>query len=56
MEELGYTHYFAQGGDIGAGVSSWMARMYPHAVRALHLNFIPASSTEFGCGRAAAVN
>jgi pimeloyl-ACP methyl ester carboxylesterase len=43
MNGLGYTRYFAQGGDIGAGVSSWLARMYPHAVRALHLNFIPGS-------------
>jgi pimeloyl-ACP methyl ester carboxylesterase len=43
MRGLGYTRYFAQGGDIGAGVSSWMARMYPDAMRALHLNFIPSS-------------
>jgi pimeloyl-ACP methyl ester carboxylesterase len=40
MAELGYAKYFAQGGDIGAGVSTWMARLYPDAVRALHLNFI----------------
>jgi pimeloyl-ACP methyl ester carboxylesterase len=43
MAELGYPRYFAQGGDIGAGVSSWLARTYPDAVRALHLNFIPGS-------------
>jgi pimeloyl-ACP methyl ester carboxylesterase len=43
METLGYTRFFAQGGDIGAGVSSWIARLYPDAVRALHLNFIPGS-------------
>ncbi|KQW38423.1 epoxide hydrolase family protein [Rhizobacter sp. Root404] len=40
MQGLGYHHYFAQGGDIGSSVSIWMARLYPQAVRALHLNFI----------------
>jgi len=40
MLELGYSSYFAQGGDIGAGVSTWLARLYPDSVRALHLNFI----------------
>lgn len=43
MAELGYSSYFTQGGDIGAGVSSWLARSYPAAIRALHLNFIPGS-------------
>ena len=43
MAELGYSSYFAQGGDIGAGVSSWLARSHPAAIRALHLNFIPGS-------------
>jgi pimeloyl-ACP methyl ester carboxylesterase len=40
MGELGYSNYFAQGGDIGSGVTTWLARLYPRAVRALHLNFI----------------
>jgi pimeloyl-ACP methyl ester carboxylesterase len=43
MAELGYSSYFAQGGDIGAGVSTWLVRLYPDAVRALHLNFISGS-------------
>ena len=43
MAALGYPRYFAQGGDIGSGVSTWMARLYPNAVRALHLNFISGS-------------
>jgi pimeloyl-ACP methyl ester carboxylesterase len=43
MAALGYSSYFAQGGDIGSGVSSWLARSYPDAVRALHLNFISGS-------------
>lgn len=40
MQALGYSRYFAQGGDIGSGVSMWLARLHPDAVRALHLNFI----------------
>ena len=40
MAELGHSSYFAQGGDIGSGVSTWLARLYPDAVHALHLNFI----------------
>jgi len=43
MAELGYSNYFAQGGDIGSGVSTWLARLYPKAVRALHLNYIPGA-------------
>lgn len=43
MGALGYPRYFAQGGDIGSGVSTWLARLYPEAVRALHLNFISGS-------------
>ena len=43
LAELGYASYFAQGGDIGSGVSTWLARLYPDAVRALHLNFISGS-------------
>jgi pimeloyl-ACP methyl ester carboxylesterase len=34
MAELGHSSYFAQGGDIGSGVSTWLARLYPDAVRA----------------------
>lgn len=43
MHGLGYTSFFAQGGDIGSGVSTWLARLYPASVRALHLNFISGS-------------
>ncbi|SFD39488.1 epoxide hydrolase family protein [Paracidovorax konjaci] len=42
MHGLGYTSFFAQGGDIGSGVSMWLARLHPESVRALHLNFISA--------------
>lgn len=40
MGALGYSRYFAQGGDIGSSVTTWLARLYPDAVRAIHLNFI----------------
>ncbi|MBV8634097.1 MAG: alpha/beta fold hydrolase, partial [Burkholderiaceae bacterium] len=43
MLGLGYDSYYVQGGDIGAGVSTWMARLYPDAVAGMHLNFIPGS-------------
>jgi pimeloyl-ACP methyl ester carboxylesterase len=43
MAALGHTSYFAQGGDIGSGVTTWLARLYPDAVRAIHLNFISGS-------------
>ena len=40
MELLGYDRYFAQGGDYGSAISSWMAMNHPERVIALHLNFI----------------
>ncbi len=43
MGALGHTRYFAQGGDIGSGVSTWLARLFPQAVRGLHLNFVSGS-------------
>ncbi len=43
MAALGHSSYFAQGGDIGSAVTTWLARLYPDAVRAIHLNFISGS-------------
>ncbi len=43
MLQLGYERYFAQGGDIGAGVSAWLAALYPGSVEGVHLNYIPGS-------------
>jgi pimeloyl-ACP methyl ester carboxylesterase len=43
MTELGYHSFAAQGGDIGAGVSVWLARLFPDIIRGIHLNFIPGS-------------
>jgi len=38
MARLGYSHYVAQGGDWGAGVTSWMAKQRPSGLVAIHLN------------------
>jgi len=38
MARLGYSHYVAQGGDWGAGVTSWMAKQRPVGLAAIHLN------------------
>jgi len=43
MAELGYDRFAAQGGDIGAGVSTWLARLFPHNLLGIHLNFVPGS-------------
>jgi pimeloyl-ACP methyl ester carboxylesterase len=34
---LGHEHYVAHGSDLGAGVTAWLARDHPEAVRAIHL-------------------
>ena len=38
MQRLGYTRYVAQGGDWGAGVTSWLAKQQPSGLAAVHLN------------------
>jgi len=38
MTRLDYSHYVAQGGDWGAGVTSWMARQRTSGLAAIHLN------------------
>lgn len=43
MAELGYNRYGAQGGDIGSGISSWLAFKYPAQLIGLHLNYISGS-------------
>ena len=40
MLELGYERYGVQGGDWGAVVATQMALRHPHALVALHLNFV----------------
>lgn len=43
MKKLGYDRYGAQGGDIGSGISTWLARRYPSHLIGLHLNYISGS-------------
>ncbi|AND70493.1 multidrug MFS transporter [Dyella thiooxydans] len=43
MNGLGYERFAAQGGDIGAGVSTWLARCFPERVIGVHVNYIPGS-------------
>lgn len=42
MASLGYERYGAQGGDIGSGVSIWLARLFPAWVIGAHLNYVSA--------------
>ena len=37
LEQLGYGRYFAHGGDLGVGVTAWLARDHPDAAAAVHL-------------------
>jgi pimeloyl-ACP methyl ester carboxylesterase len=43
MKELGYSRFGAQGGDLGASVSTALGLRYPDRVSGIHLNFIPGS-------------
>ena len=43
MARLGYDRYGAQGGDWGAFVSQWIARLDPEHCAAIHLNFLFAT-------------
>jgi pimeloyl-ACP methyl ester carboxylesterase len=43
MRGLGYERFGAQGGDWGAGISTWLALEHPEHVVGLHLNYIPGS-------------
>src|ERR1700730_10733106 len=38
MRRLGYADYLAQGGDWGAGVTTWMAKQHVEGLAAIHLN------------------
>ncbi|WP_214472669.1 epoxide hydrolase family protein [Mesorhizobium sp. dw_380] len=40
MDGLGYPRFGAQGGDIGAGVSTWLAHRHPESIVGFHLNYI----------------
>jgi pimeloyl-ACP methyl ester carboxylesterase len=45
MRALGYERFGAQGGDWGAGVSTWLARDFPERIIGVHLNYVPGSYT-----------
>jgi pimeloyl-ACP methyl ester carboxylesterase len=47
MNELGYKRFAAQGGDLGAGVSTALGLRHQDKIIALHLNFIPGSYRPF---------
>ncbi len=47
MSRLGYHKYGAQGGDIGAGISTWLSLKHPENVVGLHLNYISDSYRPF---------
>jgi pimeloyl-ACP methyl ester carboxylesterase len=38
MKRLGYTNWVAQGGDWGAGVTTWMAKQHVDGLKVTHLN------------------
>lgn len=38
MQRLGYAEYYAQGGDWGAGVTTWMAKQHVAGLKGIHLN------------------
>ena len=43
MRRLGYDHFVAQGGDVGAAVTDGMGRMAPEGLLGIHTNlFVPA--------------
>jgi pimeloyl-ACP methyl ester carboxylesterase len=43
MSELGYRQFGAQGGDLGAGVSTALGLRHPDRLLGIHLNYIPGS-------------
>lgn len=51
MQKLGYEKFGVQGGDFGAGVSSFISLKYPDHVIGMHLNYIPGNyQPELGVG------
>jgi pimeloyl-ACP methyl ester carboxylesterase len=40
MRRLGYSHYVAQGGDVGAAVTDNLGRLAPAGLRGIHLNLL----------------
>jgi pimeloyl-ACP methyl ester carboxylesterase len=40
MEQLGYPRYFAQGGDVGAAVTTWLGALAERQLKGIHLNLV----------------
>jgi pimeloyl-ACP methyl ester carboxylesterase len=40
MEALGYPTYFAQGGDVGSAVTTWLGALAQHELKGIHLNLV----------------
>ncbi len=40
MHTLGYDEYFAQGGDMGAAITTWLGALDIPAIRGIHLNLV----------------
>jgi pimeloyl-ACP methyl ester carboxylesterase len=47
MHHLGYEKFIAQGGDLGAFISTHIALQYPDNLIGLHLNYIPFNYTAY---------
>lgn len=45
MTQLGYDRFAVHGGDVGAGIATWLARRFPERIHCIHLNYIPGSYT-----------
>jgi len=43
MDRLGYTHYVAQGGDVGAAITDAMGRQAPEGLLGIHVNLLAAA-------------
>jgi pimeloyl-ACP methyl ester carboxylesterase len=47
MTLLGYERFAVHGGDVGAGIATWLARRFPARIHSIHLNYIPGSYAPF---------
>lgn len=50
MGELGYERFAAQGGDIGAGVTTALGLQFPERLIGIHLNYLPGSYSPYVAG------
>jgi pimeloyl-ACP methyl ester carboxylesterase len=44
VEQLGYSAYFAQGGDAGSAILAWLGFDHPDHCRAIHLNMVTVNA------------